>query len=138
MTTTALTLHVGTYRNHDALDALTWAEAQTYGGIHFPIFAHIATPAADLSIYNGPEATLTGPVCGSCSDTYSVDGEPRVQVRHATVEHVRTCHALAEEAAAQQAADIWAEGAYLRYAEGGWDTTGAYSAELEDPRYTLV
>lgn len=99
------------------------------------LFAFAAAPVEELPRinYGGfPEVTATGIVCGACSDALTE------VVRHASVAHVRACAAATEEAAAQQAAEIWAEDAWLRYAEGGWDVTGAYSAEpWQEGRYLV-
>ncbi len=84
----------------------------------------------------GPEETETGVVCEQCSDATEFwtervgEGEvlvPRRQVRHASVAHVRECYAERERQAAETAAEIWAEGACLRWLEGGWDPHGSYS-----------
>jgi hypothetical protein len=34
------------------------------------------------------------------------------------------CSGCMEQAEAEAAGETWAEGAYLRWAEGGWDTSG--------------
>lgn len=94
-----------------------------------PVFAHVATPAGETDLYSQVAETVTGVVCGQCSDWRETT------VRHATVAHVRECWANAEDAKAQMAAETWAEGAYDRWAEGGWDLTGAYSEELRIPAY---
>lgn len=98
------------------------------GGLRLavPVFAHVATPAGEQDFYAGVELTETGVVCGECSDFH---GE---HVRHASVQHIRACWSDRVEMAAQVQAEMWAEGAWLRYAEGGWDTTGAYSFDPYD------
>lgn len=101
-------------------------------GLHLnvPVFAHAASPVGECNSYAGPDETTTGMVCEQCSDFRSWDkSAPRIQVRHASVEHVRECYYLSEQNAAEQAAEIYAEGGYLRWAEGGWDKTGAYAHE---------
>lgn len=40
-----------------------------------------------------------------------------------------------ERWAEESRAEIWAENAWLRYAEGGWDKTGEYSRELYEERW---
>jgi hypothetical protein len=49
---------------------------------------------------------------------------------HPSVTEMELCEASTQEAMAQQHADeIYAENAWLRYAEGGWDVHGSYAAE---------
>lgn len=49
---------------------------------------------------------------------------------HLSVTEMELCRErIQEEQAADHAAEVHAEGAWLRYAEGGWDTTGSYAAE---------
>lgn len=96
------------------------------------VFAAAAVEELEGVNYGGhPEVTSTGIVCGACTEARET------VVRHASVAHVRACYNAEERAAIEHAAEIWAENAWLRYAEGGWDVTGSYSAELwqEEHRY---
>jgi hypothetical protein len=61
--------------------------------------------------YEGPDYTDAGVVCAGCSQHYTG------QVRHASVEHVRYCFALAAEMEAEAAAEHAAERAVERYFE---------------------
>lgn len=71
--------------------------------------------------YEGPDYTDAGVVCGGCSQHYTG------QVRHASVEHVRYCFALAAEIAAESAAELEAE----RRNERFWEERGGPE---DDPR----
>lgn len=95
-----------------------------------PIPADQATSIEELreGYFAIPENTLTGVVCGFCTQIERKGGN-RVQVRHASVAHVRYCFATNYEAEAEMRAEQHAENAWLRWAEGGWDPTGAYAAE---------
>lgn len=56
---------------------------------------------------------------------------------HASVTEMEVCIEIDMEAAIlEAAAEIRAEGAWLRWAEGGWDTTGEYSYDPAD--YSMV
>jgi hypothetical protein len=68
------------------------------------------------------DRTLTGPVCGDCSD-FARAYEPGTVVRHASVDHVRFCWRLREDLAEQTRQEMWAEGAWLRAAEAGTPDT---------------
>lgn len=93
------------------------------------VFAATSVDQLNRQYYTFPEATVTGVVCGECTDNLEV------VTRHASVAHVRVCWSTGMEAAAEHRAELWAENAWLRHAEGGWDTTGAYAAEIwEDER----
>lgn len=67
--------------------------------------------------YEGPDYTATGVVCGACTDSLHVSGEPRVQVRHASVELVGYCADLRQQIEAESAAELAAEAAVERYFE---------------------
>ena len=56
--------------------------------------------------------------CGSCKRY------------HATASNVRDCYAQMAEFEAEAKAEALAEAAQMAYYEGGWDTTGEYSANL--------
>lgn len=82
-----------------------------------PMATFAALPVELLSVYGGVEATLSGVVCGKC--TFWLDGE-KILVRHASVEHVRACFSLAEEAAQIAAAECYAERRNELYFEGAF------------------
>lgn len=99
------------------------------------MFVFASTPVAELRsvVYCGtPEATVTGIVCGHCSD------HTAAPVRHASVRHVEACYDAQVEMEAEARAEAYAEGAWLRHAEGGWDVTGAYAAELWEEERRMV
>lgn len=66
--------------------------------------------------------TLTGVRCGNHRYASEI-------VRHWDVAAVRACYGKDATRAADAAAEAYAEGAWLRHAEGGWDTTGEYLAD---------
>jgi len=68
---------------------------------------------------DGPAYTATGIVCGGCTEA------SRTTRRHADVAAVRFCFALTDARAAEAAAEIYAEGAWLRAAEAGTPDTWA-------------
>lgn len=94
MSTTALHLLTNDFTNGRVGSPLT------------PIAIFAAAPVEQLSVYSGAEATLSGIVCGQC--TFWLDGK-KILVRHASVEHVRACFALGDEARALCEADMAAE-----------------------------
>jgi hypothetical protein len=59
-----------------------------------------------------------------CHDAFASPGF----MGHASVTELEICSELRAEDM-ERAAEIYAENAWLRYAEGGWDPTGAYAAE---------
>lgn len=77
-----------------------------------PLFRHVATPVEYLSLYDPPETTDAGVVCGDCTKNR---GE---KIRHASVEHVRACWDLAREAEAQYRAETYAE-SFMSWVAGG-------------------
>jgi hypothetical protein len=81
-----------------------------------------------------PEITLTGPVCGSCSQRERrVEGDRRIQVRHATVEHVRYCFGVNYDAEAEARAEMLAERRTEMFFEGAFREPTAEDIE-EDAR----
>lgn len=68
-----------------------------------------------------PESTITGPVCGSCSQhARRNEGDRRIQVRHATVAHVRYCFGVNYDAEAEARAEVLAERRTELYFEGAF------------------
>lgn len=81
-----------------------------------------------------PDATLTGPVCGSCSQhARRVEDDRRIQVRHATVEHVRYCFGVNYDAEAEALAEAYAERRVEMFFEGAFRMPTAED-QLEDAR----
>ncbi|HYQ62537.1 hypothetical protein [Actinophytocola sp.] len=70
---------------------------------------------------------------GAVVEHRDLHGEP---CDHKSVTEMQLCaDDQAAEAEGIYRAETHAENAWLRWAEGGWDLTGAYSAELYDPRF---
>lgn len=68
----------------------SWVTLGYIGSPALPVFAHVASPVGERdTAYTPPEATVTGVVCGQCT------GAVTVTVRHASVDHVRECAAVA-------------------------------------------
>lgn len=81
-----------------------------------------------------PDITLTGPVCGSCSQhARRVEGDRRAQVRHATVEQVRYCFAVNYDAEAEVRAEQLVERRTEMYFEGAFREPTAEDL-MEDAR----
>jgi bacterioferritin-associated ferredoxin len=81
-----------------------------------------------------PEITTTGPVCGSCSQhARRVEDDRRIQVRHATVEHVRYCFGVNYDAEAEMRAEAYAERRTEMFFEGAFRMPTAEDEE-EDAR----
>lgn len=81
-----------------------------------------------------PEITLTGPVCGSCTQhARRVEDDRQIQVRHATVEHVRYCFGVNYDAEAEARAEMLAERRTEMYFEGAFRAPTAEDLE-EDAR----
>lgn len=57
-------------------------------------------------------------ICGCCRET------------HASVAEVAACYDERAEQEIVNAQERYAEDAYMRYVEGGWDTTGVYAEEF--------
>lgn len=101
-----------------------------------PIPTAQARPVAELeqTYFELPESTETGPVCGSCSQhaRRSLD-DRRVQVRHATADHVRYCFGANYEAEAEMRAETLAERRTEMYFEGAFREPTAEDL-MEDAR----
>lgn len=106
------------------------------GSPGIPIATFAATPVDLLSGYcyfSGPEATLSGIVCGQCSDCFRTEDGKRLIVRHASVEHVRACYDTSARIEAESAGEIAAERAVERYFEEG-PHGGYYAGSEEEAR----
>lgn len=86
-----------------------------------------------------PDATLTGPVCGGCSQrARRIEWEAgrirtRDAIRHATVEHVRYCFGVNYDAQAEMRAEVEAERRTEMFFEGAFRMPTAEEQE-EDAR----
>jgi hypothetical protein len=88
------------YRNSSLGPEVPYTAAGRVGSPGIPMFAHIAAPAnAAIHYYSGPECTVTGPVCGGCSDIWART------IRHASVAHIRACWEAAQDCEAEAAAE---------------------------------
>ena len=93
--------------------------------------AHRVTMAAlrEIDRREYAEAMFTLETQAECTHETYYGGD----CAHESVTELELCVAADSEAAArEQAAEIWAEGAYIRWAEGGWDPHGAYSYDPYD------
>ncbi|WP_215544986.1 hypothetical protein [Amycolatopsis sp. CA-230715] len=92
------------------------------GSPAIPMAVFAAAPVDDLLRhywFGQPEATLSGVVCGHCSDVVNDR-----MVRHASVNHIRACFDAGEEARAQAEAERAVDRSVERSFEdrGCWDT----------------
>lgn len=99
-----------------------------------PLFSHVATPVGHLSLYDPPEGTDGGVVCGACTDNRR-GTDIAGKVRHASTEHVRACWSLAREAEAQYRDETYAE-SYMSWVAGGGsrDDAGIYASAMASGR----
>lgn len=93
------------------------------GSPGIPMATFAATPVHLLDGYRfsgDPEVTLSGIVCGQCSDRYRDENNKRIILRHASVEHVRACYDASARAEAEAAAEYEAERRNELYFEGAF------------------